>query len=143
MTPAELREFRGRAKLTQIQMAELLGMSVRTYQALEAPGEAALERLVALALDGLSLRLAYERSDPLLLTHGVVHPVIKVEGLITPEQVALNDFHDVVISSPEEAKHIGAFEAAIGRSFTREEHKRYRVEIRFGEGDRNPLPRLS
>src|SRR5580704_17674130 len=137
MTPTELRVFRGRAKLTQIQMAELLGMSVRSYQTLEAHREGALGRAAELALDGLSLRLACERADPLLLTPRVVRAVIKVEGLITPHQLAALDFGDVVIPSSEEYEHIRAFEATLSRPLTREETKRYLAEVRFAEVERS------
>jgi transcriptional regulator with XRE-family HTH domain len=57
-----LKEERSDLGLTQSQMAEALGMSLRGYQDLEA-GKSEYRKIHQLAVERLGLKLAVERND--------------------------------------------------------------------------------
>jgi len=57
MTLAELIELRNRLDLSQTQMAEQLGLSLRAYQEIEN-GRAVFRRIHALAVERIALRFA-------------------------------------------------------------------------------------
>lgn len=66
-----LKEDRSDLGLTQSQMADELGMSLRAYQALEA-GESEYRKIHQLAIERISLKLAVEQKDPTRAGLGVV-----------------------------------------------------------------------
>lgn len=67
MTPDDLRALRDAWDLTQKDMAEKIGLSLRQYQSLEG-GEFAIRRLHELAIERVSITIALERGDPILAT---------------------------------------------------------------------------
>lgn len=62
MTPADLRDWRKSADLSQGQLAMAIGLSLRQYQEIEA-GATALRPLHRNALEHVSLKLAVERGS--------------------------------------------------------------------------------
>lgn len=84
MDAADLRAFRERAGLKQVEMALLVGMSPRAYQDLEG-GASELRHVHALALERASLSLALERRDISLALPAVRKDSLDLVALIRGE----------------------------------------------------------
>jgi len=65
MTPAELIERRKAFGYNQTQMADVLGLSLRGYQKIEA-GDGEVRRVYELAIAQIGLELAIEQNNPML-----------------------------------------------------------------------------
>jgi transcriptional regulator with XRE-family HTH domain len=112
MSPEHLKDFRRTSGLTQAQMADQLDMSHRAYQDLEKPG-ARIRGVYALAILGLSLRLAVERGDTRIMTPEAVSLVTDLRPLLSAEDLARADYAGVVVFTPEEAEYAQAMETAL------------------------------
>lgn len=62
MTPIEMKEYRLKLGLTQLEMAHRMGLSSRAYQDMEASPNG-LRRVHVLTLQAVSLEMALERQD--------------------------------------------------------------------------------
>lgn len=65
MTPTDLHEIRKRLRLSQTEMAEMIGLTLRPYQSIER-GESPLLPRHTLAIERVALRVAVELKDPTL-----------------------------------------------------------------------------
>lgn len=82
MTPDELIERRKKMLMTQAQLAELLGMSLRGYQKLES-GESPIKLVYGLAMDRAALMLAVARGEVDVAPPSVRHDALELVHLIT------------------------------------------------------------
>lgn len=81
MTPDELIAIRKRFGLKQADMADLIGMTLRPYQALEK-GETAILKRHALAVERVTITLAVERRDPMLAPGSVRKEALELARML-------------------------------------------------------------
>jgi transcriptional regulator with XRE-family HTH domain len=83
MTPAELVALRKELlDLTQTELADLIGLSLRAYQDLEA-NKAAIRPVHVLALERAAEKLAVEHGDPMMAPASVRKDALALANLIT------------------------------------------------------------
>ena len=81
MNVADLKTFRERAGLKQVEMAELVGMSLRAYQDVET-GVSGFRAVHVAAVERVSLRLAVERKDIGLALPSIRRDALDLAALI-------------------------------------------------------------
>ena len=82
MTAAELVALRRGLVLTQTEMAERMGLSMRAYQVAEAEEDEIKARHVA-AAERVALSVAVQRGNPMLAPAGIRREALELARLIT------------------------------------------------------------
>ena len=82
MTPAELEALRKSMDLTQIEMAEAMGLSLRAYTNAER-GTGDVRRLYQLAVERLAMSFAAGAEDPMIAPASVRSDALKIAKTIT------------------------------------------------------------
>jgi transcriptional regulator with XRE-family HTH domain len=81
----ELKQFRIRLGLTQLELAREMGLAVRSYQELES-GEKELRRRHTQLLERVSLSYAVARKDPYLALPPIREEAMEIAGLFSRSQ---------------------------------------------------------
>lgn len=81
MTSEEMLALRKSLELTQIEMAEIMGMKMRAYQEIEA-GRSPVREIHRLAAERGALHLAVTRGEPMLAPASVRRDALKIAQLI-------------------------------------------------------------
>ncbi|KAA5603972.1 helix-turn-helix domain-containing protein [Roseospira marina] len=84
MTRDEMKSLRKSLGLTQTEMAEQIGLTLRAYQALEK-GETALRQANALAAERAALTEAIRQGNPMLAPASIRREALEIARLITGE----------------------------------------------------------
>ncbi|PZQ55222.1 MAG: hypothetical protein DI570_22280, partial [Phenylobacterium zucineum] len=113
MTPNEMRAWRKHAGLSQTDLGELIGLSLRQVQDIEA-GKAQLRESHIMAINYASLTLAQLEGDGRYITPPALKLVVEVEKLITPAMRAFAANGEPLMS-PHERILVNAWATAAGR----------------------------
>lgn len=83
MTAAELTALRRGLGLTQTEMADRMGLSMRAYQAVEADDGGAVKVRHAAMAERVALTVAVERRNPMLAPATIRREALDLARLIT------------------------------------------------------------
>jgi transcriptional regulator with XRE-family HTH domain len=116
MVGSEVQAWRKACGLTQLGLAQRMGVSERTVQNLESGGF--LKTQDQLALDYTSMNVALERRDGSVLTDTALRTFMALETHVTQEMRANIAFGAPPVLSAEEEGNLYGVERFLGRKLT-------------------------